>query len=97
MYKFMERSRQETDPDIRAMGRDSIERYDSTLGSMLNKLVTPELRTGITQTQLNAILKHTIAGLTAEHMASRHPDPDVLNAEISDYIRLFKTLTTADI
>ncbi len=94
MYKFINRSMTETDPDIRAVSADALERYKNTLDGYQNKLTPPALRSGITQNQLQTLLKHTIAGLTAEQLEKSKPDADALSAKISEYISLLKTLST---
>ncbi len=94
MYKFIDRSMSETDPDIRAISNDELKRYNLAVEGYKNKLTTPNLRSAITMSQLETLIKHTVNGLTGEQLKSGRPDPDALNAEISSYISLLKTLST---
>ncbi len=93
MYKFIDRCTRETDPDIKAITSDALERYHATITSYQNKLTTPALRSGVTTSQVQALLKYTIEGLTAEHLASKKLNPDALYTSISEYISLIKKLT----
>lgn len=94
MYKFIDRSKAETDPDIKALSKDELARYENAVENYKNKLKTPDLRSGISLMQLEVLLKHTVNGLTSEQLKSGRPDPDALNVEISSYISLLKTLST---
>ncbi len=94
MYKFIDRSISETDPDIRAISNDELKRYYLAVEGYKNKLTTPNLRSAITMSQLETLIKHTVNGLTGEQLKSGRPNPDALNAEISSYISLLKTLST---
>lgn len=93
MYKFIDKCTKETDPDIRAITDEALSRYNSTIASYQNKLTTPALRSGVTTSQLQALLRYTIDGLTAEHLSLKKLDPDALYTAISEYISLVKKLT----
>ena len=93
MYKFIDRCTKETDPDIRAISNDGLERYNQAINNYRAKLGTPSLRAGVSTGQLQALLKYTIEGLTAEQLSSSKPNPDQLYTNISEYISLLKKLT----
>lgn len=94
MYKFIDRCSKETDPDIKAMSNDALKRYEAAVNVYQNKLSTPLVRNGITIPQLQSLIKYTVDGLTAEQLSSGKPNPDHLYANISEYIKLLKNLTT---
>lgn len=94
MYKFIDRCSKETDPDIKAMSNDALKRYEAAVNAYQNKLSTPSVRNGIAIPQLQSLIKYTVDGLTAEQLSSGKPNPDHLYANISEYIKLLKNLTT---
>ncbi len=94
MYKFIDRCYKETDPDIKAISDDALKRYDQAVKAYQNKLVTPSLRSGVSTSQMQTLIRYTIDGLTSDQLSSAKPDPDQLYVNITEYITLLKKLTT---
>ena len=93
MYKFIGMCGTETDSDIKAIGREPLKRYNDTIASYKNKLSAPSLRSAITTDELQALLRYTIDGLTAEQLKAKKPDPDSLYVQIKNYISILKKIT----
>lgn len=93
MYKFIDTCRTETDPDILSISKESLKRYNEAIESYESKLTTPALRNAVSVTELQALLKYTIDGLTAEHLKRRKPDPDILYQDIHQYIGMLEALS----
>ncbi len=93
MYKFIDTCKSETDPDILSISRESLKRYNDAIESYESKLTTPGLRNTVSVTELQALLRYTIDGLTAEHLKKKKPDPDMLYRDIRKYIGLIKDLS----
>lgn len=92
MFEFIERSISEPSIDIREKSQAAINTYSEAMTAYRNRLVLPELNSGLDMTHLDNIVSFTIQGLTAKQLASGNPDPDVLFEQIGNYMDIFKTM-----
>ena len=69
-----------------------IDKYNSSMSSMINSLRMPSLNTGISASQLDNLVNYTINGISAEEFSNPDLDADRLNDKIVEYLKLIKSM-----
>lgn len=69
-----------------------IDKYNSSMSSMINSLRMPSLNTGIGASQLDNLVNYTINGISAEEFSNPDLDADRLNDKIVEYLKLIKSM-----
>ena len=94
MNEFIEKSLQENQLDIIQTIEESKDTYLETLSKYCAQGSRSFMRSDISQTQLDNIIRYTVDGLTKDQIQSNSFQPDMLFEQISSYLDTLQILCT---
>lgn len=94
MSEFIEKSLQENQLDINETIEESKNNYQETLSRYIAQGSLSSLRSDITSTQLDNLIRYTVDGLTKDQMRTASFQPDMLFEQICSYLDTLQLLVT---
>lgn len=94
MNEFIEKSLGEEQLDLNELIEDSKNTYLDALGKYYAQGTCDFLRKDITVSQLNSLIRYTVDGLTKDQIRTSSFQPEILYAQICEYLDLLQKLVT---
>jgi len=93
MYGFLEKASKEAILSSSDSGFEALTRYKETMDNYKSRLLLPKLKDGIDMCHIENLLSYTVKGITEAALESQNPDADIIYSQISEYIKVIKTLS----
>ena len=94
MNEFIEKSLQENQLDVIQTIEESKINYQANIGKYCAQGSRSFMRSDITESQLDNLIRYTVDGLTKDQMQSNSFQPDMLFEQICGYLDTLQTLCT---